>query len=710
MAKLLDGKEIATAEQLVNIEDKVEALEEKLENSVIFISEEIKKKISVESVFEIDPEEIRGEKGDSIKGDKGDSYVLTDEDKMEIALSIDVPIVEKIIEITEVVKEQPVITNNVTNEIKEVAVTDEPLVIAEKLNTLKEVIEPDVIKGYRELERISKLNAFNPTMGPSFADLKNINTRIDNLPTGGGSSINLETNGTPNGSQTLLNLKQGTNMTITDDGVGGITFDASGAGSGDMLKSTYDPQNLGYISGATFGAGTGGVLQMIATGFNAGSIITSANTSGAGGHLKTYAGNGNNSYGGALLTYGGTGNDSPGGYISTFGSTMANAPGGYIDTTGSATTANMAGGYIKTSGYADVGGNIDTSSGSSTGGRGGNIYSYGMAAHGGDILTYGGNGSTLYLGGTIDTHGDTAAGGNIITANGGGIIDTVSGYMQLGLTGARTTITSAASSDWNFILPVDAGTSGYILQSTGGGGTVWASVSSLGDMTKAVYDPQNSGYISGVNNGSGTGGTIQIGAGVNSNGGSIFMIGSTGGAGGNLYTAGSSGGSGGDIFTYASTYPGGHIYTRDGGGSIDTTGTGSIQLGSPYLTTCTTLAGAASSNYTFTFPTDGGTNNYVLSTNGSGTTSWVPAGAGGGDVFGPGTAGDSDIALFDGTTGKLIKDSGYTLAGYVTVAQAEANSSITPCADNTYTFDITAPNTVIAITTVSGIITNITIV
>lgn len=41
------------------------------------------------------------------------------------------------------------------------------------------------------------------------------------------SGITLETNGTPNGNQTLLNLVAGTNMTITDDGLGNITFDAS---------------------------------------------------------------------------------------------------------------------------------------------------------------------------------------------------------------------------------------------------------------------------------------------------------------------------------------------------------------------------------------------------------------------------------------------------------------------------------------------------
>lgn len=48
------------------------------------------------------------------------------------------------------------------------------------------------------------------------------------LTTFSASGIALETNSTANGSQTLLNLVQGTNMTITDDGFGNITFDATG--------------------------------------------------------------------------------------------------------------------------------------------------------------------------------------------------------------------------------------------------------------------------------------------------------------------------------------------------------------------------------------------------------------------------------------------------------------------------------------------------
>ena len=137
----------------------------------------------------------------------GEDYVLTDSDKKEIASQIKVPIVEKEIRIekTETIKEVPVVTNNVTNEIKEVAVTDEPIVIAEKLNTLKEVVDQDVIKGLSDLKKRIELSLFNPTMGPSFADLKKIDTRIDKLPTSGGVTGSSDSSLTIVGSDAIIN-------------------------------------------------------------------------------------------------------------------------------------------------------------------------------------------------------------------------------------------------------------------------------------------------------------------------------------------------------------------------------------------------------------------------------------------------------------------------------------------------------------------------
>lgn len=68
-----------------------------------------------------------------------------------------------------------------------------------------------------------------------------------------GTSILLETNGVSNGSQTILNLKQGTNVTIVDDGVGGVTISSTGGGSGSPASPTNSIQfnNSGAFGGSS---------------------------------------------------------------------------------------------------------------------------------------------------------------------------------------------------------------------------------------------------------------------------------------------------------------------------------------------------------------------------------------------------------------------------------------------------------------------------
>lgn len=76
----------------------------------------------------------------------------------------------------------------------------------------------------------------------------------------------------------------------------------------------------------------------------------------------------------------------------------------------------------------------------------------------------------------------------------------------------------------------------------------------------------------------------------------------------------------------------------------------------------------------------GATMNQVPQWNG---TAWVPAtvsgGGGSGDVVGPASSTNSHIALFDGITGKLLKDGGVSTADFATAAQgALAGSALQP--------------------------------
>lgn len=76
---------------------------------------------------------------------------------------------------------------------------------------------------------------------------------------------------------------------------------------------------------------------------------------------------------------------------------------------------------------------------------------------------------------------------------------------------------------------------------------------------------------------------------------------------------------------------------------------------------------AQAGNITYTLPTADGTNGFQLTTNGSGTLSWAAGGSGTGDVVGPASATDDDLACFDGATGKLLKDCGINVADFITV-------------------------------------------
>ncbi len=60
----------------------------------------------------------------------------------------------------------------------------------------------------------------------------------------------------------------------------------------------------------------------------------------------------------------------------------------------------------------------------------------------------------------------------------------------------------------------------------------------------------------------------------------------------------------------------------------------------------------------------------TLSVTGDSANLSFSASAGSGDVTGPGSATDNDIALFNGATGKIIKDSGHTLSEYALLASS----------------------------------------
>ncbi len=75
---------------------------------------------------------------------------------------------------------------------------------------------------------------------------------------GSGSSILLETNSVPNGSQTILNLVAGSGITLTDNGVGNVTI----AGS---ASTTLSASTVVAVSSSPYAISTTEVILLVDT-------------------------------------------------------------------------------------------------------------------------------------------------------------------------------------------------------------------------------------------------------------------------------------------------------------------------------------------------------------------------------------------------------------------------------------------------------------
>ena len=127
-------------------------------------------------------------------------------------------------------------------------------------------------------------------------------------------------------------------------------------------------------------------------------------------------------------------------------------------------------------------------------------------------------------------------------------------------------------------------------------------------------------------------------------------------------TAGAAGGSNTQVqFNSSGVLAGSSSLTWDGttlsSTQVNITGQGTLRLqdttGGEYVGLRS--PGTLSASYTLTFPADDGTSGQALITDGSGVLSWSSAASG--DVYGPASATNNALARFDGTTGKLLKDS-----------------------------------------------------
>ena len=105
-------------------------------------------------------------------------------------------------------------------------------------------------------------------------------------------------------------------------------------------------------------------------------------------------------------------------------------------------------------------------------------------------------------------------------------------------------------------------------------------------------------------------------------------------------------------------------------GDIDTT----VLQGTPFVLsgsvsgTVLIRPSATTISYDLTLPNAQGGASTFLQNNGSGTLSWAAATPAGGDVTGPASATDTALALYSGTTGKIIQNSTVTVSSVGAVA------------------------------------------
>jgi hypothetical protein len=111
---------------------------------------------------------------------------------------------------------------------------------------------------------------------------------------GGGSSITLQTNGTNNGSQSLLNLAAGANITLVDNGTGTVTIASTGGGgSGGNGITVYSGAPSVALTGTTFFPIGGGSAAATAESQVQSTIRSAVTVSNFGVDISTALGTGN---------------------------------------------------------------------------------------------------------------------------------------------------------------------------------------------------------------------------------------------------------------------------------------------------------------------------------------------------------------------------------------------------------------------------------
>lgn len=278
--KLLQHKgdmPLATLDATLELQDSIEEVKKAIQNIPETVIPEMPEHPTEMEVT------MKGISVVTLKGEKGDSP--TEEELVSLIKPLipepipgkkgdkgDTMIVEKIVEKIEVVKEQPIITN----EIVEVAKYEEPKNIADKLNTLEEVIDQKVIKGLtKKISDISN-NVANQAIGAmpvttTFVNgkrAKNINFPSATV-TQQGDTVSVVTQSSAAsldvGTTAIANGASGTVLTDTGGTLGELAYSTTATASNIVERDAN--ANIfanNYISNTTSTVSAGGTTVLTA--------------------------------------------------------------------------------------------------------------------------------------------------------------------------------------------------------------------------------------------------------------------------------------------------------------------------------------------------------------------------------------------------------------------------------------------------------------
>lgn len=244
LAELADGGDLVMVEKILQLKDEFDSQTEELKSAQENIQNLQGNIESTQKEIQNTIEYIRTLQS---KVKNGENYVLTEADKKEIADTITVPVVHKITERTETIKEQPIVTEitKVTNEIKEVAVTDTPDQIVEKVNTSSYQIKKERIEGLIDLMMHVAANAVASVgitttnffrNGTLIGRAKNINftgSAVTSV-TVTGDQANISLSGGAGGGQ-VNSIVAGTNITVDSTDPANPIVSATGGGSFSVM-------------------------------------------------------------------------------------------------------------------------------------------------------------------------------------------------------------------------------------------------------------------------------------------------------------------------------------------------------------------------------------------------------------------------------------------------------------------------------------------